>query len=166
MKVAEKPCREAGKLRRLPALIYNPGEIVWRSIDLTKNSLKQSFSFGTKTPTNQQHGYLSVMTKKLNFWLKLNGRKCKNSYILLFEFYLLFEEYLQETCCICLYPNPYRGVSQSFEEKVSSCHHKNLKIFWMNNKTNIIEFGFCMMGRVMQISSICIILHIIPSLIQ
>ena len=65
MKVAVKPCREAGELCWLPTLIDNPGEIVWRSIELTKNSLKQSFSFGTKGPIDQHHGYL--MSKMLNF---------------------------------------------------------------------------------------------------
>ena len=163
MKVAEKPCREAGKLRRLPALIYNPGEIVWRSIDLTKNSLKQSFSFGTKTPTNLHHGYLSVMTKKLNFWL--NGRNARIATYC----YLNFIYFLTSICkkpVASVYILIHAEESAKILKKVSSCHHKNLKIFWMNNKTNIIEFGFCMMGRVMQISLICIILHIIPSLIQ
>ena len=165
MKVAEKPCREAGKLRRLPALIYNPGEIVWRSTDLTKNSLKQSFSFGTKTPTNQHHGYLSVMTKKLNFWLKLNGRNARIATYC----YLNFIYFLRSICkkpVASVYILIHTKESAKVLKKVSSCHHKNLKIFWMNNKTIIIEFGFCMMWRVMEISSICIILHIIPSLIQ
>ncbi len=63
----------------------------------------------------------------------------------------------------------------------SFCAFGALEIFWMNNKT-IIEFGFRMIWRIMQISegvirlslrlrritpsSICIILHIILSLIQ
>ena len=100
MKVAVKPCREAGELRQLLALIYSPGEIVWKSIDLTKNGLKQSFSFG-----------------KVKFLTKTEQKKCKNSNIFLIECYLLFEEYLQGKN-FCLYPNPCQGVSQSFEESL------------------------------------------------
>ena len=167
MKVAAKPCREAGKLRWLPALIYNPGEIVRRSIDLTKNSLKQSFSFGTKTPTNQHHGYLSVMTKKLNFWLKLNGRNARIATYC----YLNFIYFLRSICkkpVASVYILIHTKESAKVLKKVSSCHHKNLKIFWINNKTNIIEFGFfAWCGELWRSHrSAYIILHIIPSLIQ
>jgi len=160
MKVAAKPCREAGKLHWLPALIYNPGETVWRSIDLTKNSLKQSFSFGTKGPTNQHHGYL--MTKKLNLWLKLNGRNARIAPYC----YLNFIYFVRSICkksVASVYILIHAKESAKVLKKVSSCYHKNLEIFWMNNKT-IIEFCFRMIWRVMEISSICIILHIIPSL--
>ena len=45
-----------------------------------------------------------------------------------------------------------RKIGQSLEESLRGGKHvKDLKIFWMNNKT-IIEFGFRRIWRIMQIS--------------
>ena len=47
---------------------------------------------------------------------------------------------------------PYREIGQSLEESLRGGKLvKDLEIFWMNNKI-IIEFGFRMMWKIMQIS--------------
>ena len=72
-------------------------------------------------------------------------KKCNNTQnILLDEFYLHFEENLQEKTSVYIM---CRETGQSFEESLrGSKHVKNLEIFWMNIKT-VIEFGFPMMRR-------------------
>ena len=53
---------------------------------------------------------------------------------------------------LCLYPETVPQLGQSLEESLAGGGLvKNLKIFWMNDKT-IIEFGFRMMWGIMQIS--------------
>ena len=105
-------------------------------------------------------------TKKLNFWLNLNRRNARiyKTYLCLDGryIYLLFEECHQEKKNICLYPE----IGQSFEESTRGV--KYLDIF--------IEFGFCMMWRIIleavihlcliTYSSICIILYIINSSVK
>ena len=53
---------------------------------------------------------------------------------------------------LCLYPETVPKLGQSLEESLAGAGLvKNLKIFWMNDKT-IIEFGFRMMWGIMQTS--------------
>ena len=60
-------------------------------------------------------------------------------------YYLLFEKYLQEK-------KLYWKIGQSLEERLRGGKLvKNLKTFWLNDKT-ITVFGFGMMWRIMQLS--------------
>ena len=53
---------------------------------------------------------------------------------------------------MCFFPEREPKIGQSLEESLRwEKIVKNIDIFWMNNKT-IIEFGFRMMWRIMQIS--------------
>ena len=55
---------------------------------------------------------------------------------------------------------PCQEIGQSFEERLRGKHVENLEIFWMKNKTILLlHLGWTS-------SSICIILHILLSLIQ
>ena len=59
-------------------------------------------------------------------------------------------------------------IGYSLQERLWGCYlDKTLEIFWMNNKT-IIQFGFCMMWRIMQISGavIHLSLHLDNSLLN
>ena len=129
-------------------MVYLPGaEAVWAIDHRSKNGVRSY-----------------PKTKKMNFWLKLNGRDARISktYGSMDVIYFLG---------IC----KKKGLFISWNRFVESLRGVKLlrtyKIFWTNNKT-VIEFGFRMMWiiiirpprpspRWIIVSSICIILHIL-----
>ena len=98
-------------------------------------------------------------TKKLNLWLNLNRRNARmyKTYLCLDGryIYLLFEECHQEKKNICLYTE----IGQSSEESTRGDKLvKYLDIF--------IEFGFCMMWRIIleAVIHLCLIINILLDL--
>ena len=102
-------------------------------------------------------------------------QECAN--ILLDGFYLLFEKYLQEKTSVYIL-KPCREIGQSFEKSLRGGKHvKNWQIFWINKNCrkmwrimqiteDVIHLGLQPRARWITSSSICIILHLLLSLIQ
>ena len=104
---------------------------------------------GKSELNNGDHGYSK--TKKLNFWLKLNGRNARIRKPFCSMDLILFDEYLQDKTSVYIL-KACREIGQRFEKSLRGGKHvKNLEILWMNNKT-IIEFGCRTMWRIRQIS--------------
>ena len=104
---------------------------------------------GNSELNNGIHGYSK--TKKLNFWLKLNGRNARMRKPFCLMDLIHFEDYLQDKTSVYIL-KACREIGQSFEESLRRGKYvKNLQILWMNNKT-IIEFGCRTMWRIRQIS--------------
>ena len=112
--------------------------IDWKRGCLGKSELK-----------NGVHGYSK--TKKLNFWLTLNGRNLRIRKPFCSMDLILFEEYLQDKTSVYIL-KACREIGQSFEESPQGGKPvKNLEILWMKYKT-IMEFGCRTMWRMRQIS--------------